>query len=69
MRKTTVAIDENLLEQARRVLGTSSLEETIDAALREVLRGDARRQEIKALAEMDGLDLANKDVIAKAWRS
>ncbi len=69
MRKTTVDIDENLLEQARRVLGTSSLEETIDAALREVLRGDARRQEIKALAEMDGLDLANKDVIAKAWRS
>ena len=69
MRKTTVAIDENLLEQARRVLGTSSLEETIDGALREVLRGDARRQEIKALAEMDGLDLANKDVIAKAWRS
>ena len=69
MRKTTVDIDENLLEQARRVLGTSSVGETIEGALREVLRGDARRQEIRALAEMDGLDLANKDVIAKAWRS
>ena len=69
MTKTSVEIDENLVEQARRVLGTSSIEETIDAALREVLRGDARRQEIMALAEMDGLDLANEDVIAKAWRS
>ena len=69
MTKTSVEIDENLLEQARRLLGTSSIEETIDAALREVLRSDARRQEIKALAEMDGLDLANEDVIAKAWRS
>ena len=69
MTKTSVEIDENLLEQARRLLGTSSIEETIDAALREVLRSDARRQEIKALAEMDGLDLANEDGIAKAWRS
>ena len=68
MKKTTVDINENLLEQARHVLGTSSIEETIDAALCEVLRGNARRQEIKALAEMDGLDLANEDVIAKAWR-
>ena len=69
MRKTTVDIDENLIEQARRVLGTSSVKETIDAALREVLCGDARRQEIMALAEMDGIDLANKEVMAKAWRS
>ena len=69
MRKTTVDIDENLLEQARRVLGTSSVGETIEGALREVLRGDARRQEIRALAEMDGLDLASEEVMAKAWRS
>ena len=69
MRKTTVDIDENLIEQARRVLGTSSIEETIDAALREVLRGDARRQEIKALAETGGLDLASEEIMAKAWRS
>ena len=48
MTKTRVEIDDNLIEQARRVLGTSSVEETIGAALREVLRGDARRQEIRA---------------------
>ena len=69
MTKTRVEIDDNLIEQARRVLGTSSVEETIGAALREVLRGDARRQEIRALAEMDEMDLANKEAMAKAWRS
>ena len=69
MRKTSVDIDDYLIEQVRSVLGTSSIKETIDSALREVLRVDARRQEIRALAEMDGMDLANRDVMAKAWRS
>ena len=69
MRKTSVDIDDHLIEQVRSVLGTSSIKETIDSALREVLRVDARRQEIRALADMDGMDLANKDVMAKAWRS
>lgn len=69
MRKTSVDIDDHLIEQVRSVLGTSSIKETIDSALREVLRVDARRQEIRALAEMDGLDLANTKVMAKAWRS
>ena len=69
MRKTSVDIDDHLIEQVRSVLGTSSIKETIDSALREVLRVDARREEIRALAEMDGMDLANKDVMTKVWRS
>ena len=51
------------------VLGTSSIKETIDSALREVMRAEARRREIRALAVMDGLDLADEKVMAKAWRS
>lgn len=69
MPKITVDLDELLIQEARHVLGTSSVEETIDAALREVLSADARRQEVRMLAEMDGLDLTNKEVMAKAWRS
>ena len=69
MRKTSVDVDEYLLDQVREVLGTSSMKETIDGALREVLRGEARRREIRALASMDGLDLADEKVMAKAWRS
>ncbi len=62
-------IDERLIEQAKSLLGTASIKETIDSALREVVRTDARRQEIRALAEMDGLDLSDGEVMAKAWRS
>lgn len=69
MRKTSVDVDDRLLEQVRDVLGTASIKETIDRALREVLRAEARRREIRALAVMDGLDLADEKVMAKAWRS
>ena len=69
MRKTSVDIDDRLLEQVRDVLGTSSIKGTIDGALREVMRAEARRREIEALAGMDGLDLADEKVMAKAWRS
>jgi Arc/MetJ family transcription regulator len=69
MRKTSVDVDDRLLEQVRGVLGTSSIKETIDRALREVMRVEARRREIAALGVMDGLDLADEKVMAKAWRS
>ena len=69
MRKTSVVIDDRLLEQVRSLLGTASIRDTIDCALREILRVEARRQEIATLSEMDGLDLANEEVMAKAWRS
>jgi len=69
MRKTSVDIDERLIEQAKILLGTVSIKETIDCALREIVRMDVRRQEVRALAEMDRLDLADARVMAKAWRS
>ncbi|WP_419950056.1 type II toxin-antitoxin system VapB family antitoxin [Candidatus Palauibacter sp.] len=69
MRKTSVEVDDGLIEQVRILLGTSSIKETIDSALREVLRREARRQEIEALATMDGLELSNEKVMAGAWRS
>ena len=69
MRKTSVEIDDRLITQARQVLGTSSIKETIDSALREIVRAEARRQEVQALSAMDELDLANENVMAKAWRS
>ncbi|WP_423925913.1 type II toxin-antitoxin system VapB family antitoxin [Candidatus Palauibacter sp.] len=68
MRKTSVEIDERLIEQVRTLLGTSSIDETIDSALREVLRREARRQEVEALVNMDGLELSNEKVMAGAWR-
>ena len=69
MRKTSVAVDDRLIEQARSLLGATSIKETIDRAPREVLRNEARRQEIRALAAKDDLDLADEEVMAGAWRS
>ena len=68
MRKTSVEVDHGLIEQVQLLLGTASIKDTIDAALREVVRREARRQEIAALSSMEGLDLANETVMAKAWR-
>ncbi len=69
MRKTSVEIDDKLIEQVRVLLGTSSIKETIDSALREILRREARRQEIEALVNMDGLELSDENVMASAWRA
>ena len=69
MKKTSVVIDDRLLEQVQGLLGTRSIRDTIDTALREIVRNEARRQEIAALSEMDGLDLANEEIMSRAWRS
>lgn len=69
MRKTSVEIDDGLIEQVRVLLGTSSIKETIDSALREILRLEARRREIEALVNMDGLELSDEKVMASAWRA
>ena len=62
-------IDGNVLEQARNVLGTSSIREAVHCALPGVVRGAARRREIEALVTMDGLDLADRKIMKNAWRS
>ena len=59
MRKTSVEIDDQLIQRARILLGTSSIEETINGALRKVIRREARREEVRALSEMVGLDLSH----------
>lgn len=68
LRKTTVEIDDDLIARVRVLLGTSSIKETIDEALREVERQEARRREVRALIEMDGLDLRDERVMSKTWR-
>jgi len=68
-RKTTIEIDDELLERVRGALGTTTLKETVDEAFREVLRERARREEVEALSAMDGMDLDDDDVMAGAWRA
>jgi Arc/MetJ family transcription regulator len=68
-RKTSVEIDEALLAGVQQTLATTTIKDTIEAAFREVLRAEARRQEVAALSEMQGMDLADLEVMAGAWRS
>jgi Arc/MetJ family transcription regulator len=68
-RKTSVEINENLLAAVQRVLATTTIKDTIEEAFREVLRAEARREEVDALTTMRGLDLADPELMAGAWRS
>ncbi len=69
IRKTSVEINEELLAAAQRVLATATIRETIEEAFREILRAEARREEVEALSTMRGMDLADPAVMAGAWRS
>lgn len=68
-RKTSVAIDEDLLAAAKEALSTKTVRATVEQALLEVLRSRARREEVDALRSMNGIDLADPSVMAGAWRS
>ena len=69
VRKTSVEINEELLSAVKEVLSTATLKETIEEAFREVLRAEARREEVEALSTMRGMDLTDPDVMSRAWRS
>lgn len=68
MRKTTVAVDDDLIRAAEAVLGTRGITATVNAALREVTRQAARRAAIDELVLRDGLDLGDSRLMAAAWR-
>ncbi len=67
-RKTSVEINEELLAAVKRLLATRTVKETIEKAFIEVLRAQARQEEVEALSTMRGMDLADPDIMAGAWR-
>ena len=69
IRKTSIEIDQDLLDQVRNALGTATLKETVEEAFLEVLRERARREEVEALSGMRGMDLDDDQVMAGAWRT
>lgn len=62
---TSIDINDEYLEGAKRVLGTSSKAETVNAALKSVADRAERRDLVDALATGDGVDL---DKVDEAWR-
>jgi len=67
-RKTSVEINEELLESVRRILETSTVKETVERAFLEIVRREARREEVETLRTMRGLDLDDPEIMAGAWR-
>jgi len=67
-RKTSFEVDFAKVERAKALLGTSTLTETVDAALAEVIRLHDRRRLVEMLFTPGILDLDDSDVMRSAWR-
>jgi len=59
--RRTVVIDDELLEDAQRALGTSGIRETVEAGLREAVHR-RRLQELREAMGMFSLDLTAEDL-------
>ena len=68
MHRTTLMLDDRKLAKARRLLRTKGIKDTIEAALDEVIAYEARRQAVEQLRNLEGLELDNPKVMARAWR-
>jgi Arc/MetJ family transcription regulator len=62
--KTSVEVDKDILRQAAAILGTRTLRETIDAALRDVVDAKRRLELIALLGEEGRFDF---DAADGAW--
>jgi Arc/MetJ family transcription regulator len=69
LRRTTIEVDEELLAKAQRVLGTSGLKDTVDAAFDEAIRADLRRRLADRIKTRHGIELSDKvHRESKEWR-
>jgi Arc/MetJ family transcription regulator len=53
--KTSLVIDREKLAKAKKILGTATLAETVDNALDEVIRLDARRRLLRRIEREGGI--------------
>ena len=70
MTKRLVDIDDEILDEARRALGTRTLKDTVNTALRESAETNRRRHVTRADLQRVGellVDLGDPVVMAKAW--
>ena len=67
-RKTTIAVDRQAARAAQDELGTSTLVDTVNGALREVAARASRRRFVERLSQRKDIDLGDADVMRSAWR-
>jgi len=67
-RKTTIAVDRRAARAAQEELGTSTLVETVNAALREIAARASRRRFVERLSQHQDMELDDASVMRSAWR-
>jgi hypothetical protein len=67
-RKTTIAVDRQAAREAQDELGTSTLVDTVNGALREVAARAPRRRFIERLSQRNDIELDDPGVMGSAWR-
>ncbi len=68
MSKTLIDIDDDLLTRSQRILGTATKKDTVNGALREVVRRNAA-EELIAMGHAGVYDdLLDREVAERAWR-
>ena len=68
MAKTLVDVDEDLLREAAAELGTVTKKDTINSALRDVLRRRAVARHLELMREGGFASLLDADTMRGAWR-
>jgi Arc/MetJ family transcription regulator len=72
MTKRLIDVEDEVLEAARRVLGTATIKDTVNTALRATVQAAERRERLDAAAltrfAEASRDLLDEDVMADAWR-
>ena len=68
MTKTLIEIDDEYLAAAQQALGTTTKEDTVNAALREVTALAARLRDLDRLTSRGLPDLEDKAAMQAAWQ-
>jgi hypothetical protein len=67
-RKTSFDVDFAKVDAARKLLGTKTLTETVDAALDEVMKLQQRQRLVELLLTPGALELDDPEAMTGAWR-
>ena len=62
--RTSIELDEDLLEQTKQVLGTSGIRETVEGAMREVTRTAKRARLAERIRSGEGFDQGSEVLVA-----
>ena len=68
MTKRLVDIDDELLERVREMTGAATMKEAVNGALQHVVDFDLRLRHVRRLLTLEGIDLADEQVMNDAWR-